>query len=422
MGQLRAVTLGAAASLLLHVSVVAVLSNIEPDAPRTGVVELEFQESHAASTESASGQLGQDDADSTTTRPRPVRVEFGAEATDDNVRNNVRSKSGESSRPKRVTLLIAELATADLRSTPWNATAFSQLQRIRTAAQNSSYENRRATPHPDDAVMLSSGNGQQEDRARRGTNAFGAGTQSETSDSVRATEPAPPTSRDRTGVRTAGGSTPSPAELTQATSRQESSRRLQAATRRPDLDLANASTLATNRARAADNINAANLAATLVESWVDATDRRASGQQDGQGAGGGAGSGTATGRLRVGGNATAYAPGSGQLGALNTESPVFIAWLGEQKRKVSRVLHYPLERALALDQGRTVYRVRLLANGTLASPPHLVRSSGFEDLDEAARQAIEGSAPFSALPAELLQGKPGISVLFPVEFSNPMTR
>jgi protein TonB len=73
-----------------------------------------------------------------------------------------------------------------------------------------------------------------------------------------------------------------------------------------------------------------------------------------------------------------------------------------------------------MDQGTSVYRFEVRRNGSLVEDPELVRSSGFTDLDQAARQAIERCTPFSPLPPELAPQHPSIHITMAIEFSNPM--
>jgi TonB family protein len=59
-------------------------------------------------------------------------------------------------------------------------------------------------------------------------------------------------------------------------------------------------------------------------------------------------------------------------------------------------------------------------DGTAADAPHVIRSSGFDDLDSAALLAVRSSLPFGPIPADLAAGQPEITVTLPIEFANPM--
>jgi len=73
-----------------------------------------------------------------------------------------------------------------------------------------------------------------------------------------------------------------------------------------------------------------------------------------------------------------------------------------------------------MDQGTTVFRIVVRRDGSLRSPPSLVRSSGYADLDEAARRAILSAQPFAPLPPELAPGQEQLALRLPIEFQNPM--
>jgi TonB family protein len=89
---------------------------------------------------------------------------------------------------------------------------------------------------------------------------------------------------------------------------------------------------------------------------------------------------------------------------------------------VQKELVFPRERALAMDQGMSLYRVVLDRDGALTGKPRLVRSSGFSDFDAAAQIAIERALPFAPLPKELAPALTEIALLIPINFANPMIR
>ena len=113
-------------------------------------------------------------------------------------------------------------------------------------------------------------------------------------------------------------------------------------------------------------------------------------------------------------------PGPGSEPALTLDPARYRTWHAQAVREIDRHLVYPRARRLARDQGDVVYRVTLRRDGTLVGVPRLLRSSGFEDLDRAARDAIE-RARFATLPGDLAPESPRIAVTFPVRFVNPMS-
>lgn len=82
---------------------------------------------------------------------------------------------------------------------------------------------------------------------------------------------------------------------------------------------------------------------------------------------------------------------------------------------------FPRARALAMDQGTSVFRVTLRRDGSMVGSPRLIRSSGFTDLDDAARMAIE-TGSFAPLPSEIAPGSASVTISLPLEWSNPMVR
>ena len=67
------------------------------------------------------------------------------------------------------------------------------------------------------------------------------------------------------------------------------------------------------------------------------------------------------------------------------------------------------------------FRVRFRRDGTLAARPLLSRSSGFDDLDRAAAEAI-AAAHFDPVPPELGVGRDEITVTLTSQWWNPMVR
>lgn len=172
--------------------------------------------------------------------------------------------------------------------------------------------------------------------------------------------------------------------------------------------------------RIRDDEDAELLAAQLVQSLVEATERR--GRREGAGRGGtGAGGAPGSGGGRgEGGRASAFGPGAGEFASLDTSDGRYVRWLLDQRRRVADRLAFPRERMLAMDQGTTVCRVKVRRDGSFEAAPELVRSSGFGDLDSAALAAIRRAAPFQPLPAELAPGVGVLEVTMPVRFHNPM--
>src|SRR5690606_20917864 len=174
--------------------------------------------------------------------------------------------------------------------------------------------------------------------------------------------------------------------------------------------------------RIRDEDDAELLARSMMQGWVESTTR--SGPRAGEGSGGVGGGGTAGsgGGTREGGRAASYGPGDGRFDALDTSDARYRRWFLASRRRVHDALRFPRERALAMDQGVSIYSVVVRRDGTLASPPHLVRSSGFDDMDRAALAAIREATPFAPLPDDLAPERDELRIRLPIEFSNPMVR
>jgi hypothetical protein len=71
---------------------------------------------------------------------------------------------------------------------------------------------------------------------------------------------------------------------------------------------------------------------------------------------------------------------------------------------------------LAMDQGTSIYVLVFDRDGSLAGHPRLVRSSGFDDLDDAALTALTSAVPYPALPEDLAPDLRQLRVRFPYWF------
>jgi outer membrane biosynthesis protein TonB len=177
--------------------------------------------------------------------------------------------------------------------------------------------------------------------------------------------------------------------------------------------------LAERQGRVRDDASSELLAARLVQSWVDASERRGPEAGEGRGGVGGGGAPGSGGSTGEGGRASPYGPGSGAHGALDTSDRRYRQWYLAQQRRVEERLVFPRERAVALDMGLAVYRLSVRRDGGLVRTRR-VRSTGFSDLDAAAEAAITAAAPFDALPAELARGDGVFDLDMTVRFANPL--
>ncbi len=324
-----------------------------------------------------------------------------------------------------------------------------QLQRIHTAPRARSPLPRRATPSPGVSRFLASGTGRIRRRAPLARHEARTGAPSP-HPGHRAPQPLSEfgdarRSRPRPGPRRGTSSPPVRAALEETSWREvhrgaprarpgteegprlglaepqgrTASPRSAVAHGRPPLPRGPAATLAPPGRRPSDRSDARRLAdPRLTGSMADASRARTTirGTGSGQGPGrrrpGPGGVGRGAGRARA-------ALGEGD-GTAIWKSPAYWRWYREQRARVERAVRFPRARALALDQGTTLLKLWVRRDGSLSSPPRLLRSSGFEDLDAEALAAVQRVLPFAPLPADLAPEQEQVAILLSVEFSNPM--
>lgn len=442
----RAALLCVAASLALHGGFGLLLWGLPADlgARSSGPVRFEVLAEAPGPGGDPSGVPGARASRSTELRP-------GGADSAQNVDTARRGDGGDAEGPSAVILMLDHADAVTLQDAPMNAPRVWQTQRIRTARDRASWEDRRATPNPRDTPFLASGDGPHPERrplaatdAQRGArvapeaSARGAErTEREPSadrpgaHSSHSGQPEgslPVGSRAEPSHRTggaeqphnAGGPTDSPGRGIRQGRGRRASEAADVAHGRPPVDRGPAATPARRQGRVRDDVDAEQLAGGMVQSFVEASQRSGRRRDEGRGGVGGGGAPGSGGGHAEGGRAAPHGPGGGRWPALDTRNARYRHWYLEQRRRVERALEFPRARQLAMDQGTSVYRVVVRRDGSLAKGPRLLRSSGFDDLDAAARSAIEGSMPFNPLPADLAPAHPAIEVTLAVQFSNPM--
>ena len=367
------------------------------------------------------------------------RVLPGGQTSAANVDAHEAGRGGSATGETAFVLLVNGVAPITLVDAPTNAPERSQVQRIDTGLDRASWENRRATPHPDDDAFLASGDGVHHERREESDTDAQAGARVAEAESA-----AGSANSGRRQQALGGGQSPSliaagapssggrPAALGAAQASPGvgilrgdgpcATTAANVASGRPSLDLGPAATSAPDRARVEDNTDAELLAASLFESRVDAS-RRAS-QVQGSGSGGAAGTqGAGTSSTGNGdGRAAPFGPGSGGHDALDTGDARYRTWLLAQRRRIESGLVFPRARQLARDQGTSVVRVSVRLDGSIVGTPRITRSSGYSDLDRAALDAVTASLPFAPIPVDLARGRTLLDVTLPIAFSNPMVQ
>ncbi len=435
----RPVVLGAMASLGVHATVAVLLATLPTAAERAAERPAAPYDVEVVAIEHPNGTEGADRRGST-----PHSAERAEAGGDDRLQNIDADDPGQGGDATGALVAIRLMQNDDrvlLFDSPLNNVAAAQSQRIRTARDRATLERRRATPNPDDDVFLASGDGTHEERRPVRTSDTAVGAREAPTASVEGATPSV-AGRGTTERGYQTGARPEPAGRNAAASANEAgadraspgtgilggrgsthSEAASVAHGRPSIDQGPAATNADRQdPRVRDNRDAELLAARMFASLVESTGRRSRHEGAGRGGireGGAPGSGGGT---REGGRASAYGPGDGRYSALDTSDSRYRRWFLQSSRRVQRALSYPRRRALEMDQGTSIFMVHVRRDGTLVGAPRLVRTSGFDDMDQAALMAIREATPFSPIPNDIAPHLARIPIRLPIEFSNPMVR
>ncbi len=327
------------------------------------------------------------------------------------------NRAGGDRRSEQRTWLLDQSHALTLDDSTRNTDHAAQTQRIDTARDRASEENRRATLHPSDQTFVATGSGWVRQRGQLGLREAAPGQNTAPATihaegrALRANE-----GSRSVAASTVGTSAPQP-DASRGRSRSHGALQSQAVPMmhaRPDVDPGPPATLASATGRVRDNRNADLRAAQLMQSFVQAG---ASGSQRAQGRGGqGLGAEPGAGVDRKAGS-RAQVFGEGGEGEPGGER--YIRWYAEQRSRITRVLVFPRSRQLAMDQGTTLLRLWVGRNGGLLERPSVMRSSGFDDLDQAALTAVMRAVPFSPLPDDIAPDSQRIRLTVPIEFWNP---
>jgi|GEM_PF-1824384 len=88
-------------------------------------------------------------------------------------------------------------------------------------------------------------------------------------------------------------------------------------------------------------------------------------------------------------------------------------------KRLDRLVVFPHELALRLEQGEVIVSFRLHASGRI-SDVHVTKRSGFRKFDRAVVTALRRAAPFGRVPSSILKGSQTMLVKAPYAFSNPL--
>lgn len=107
------------------------------------------------------------------------------------------------------------------------------------------------------------------------------------------------------------------------------------------------------------------------------------------------------------------APGPQAL--YSTDERRYMREFAEIRRRVTQMCRFPRRLALLLEQGETIVRFLVRADGRLGSPVELVKSSGFAEFDEETVSAVQRAGPFPPMASALL-------VTLRKPFENPLVK
>jgi len=106
--------------------------------------------------------------------------------------------------------------------------------------------------------------------------------------------------------------------------------------------------------------------------------------------------------------------------AERTRERVHDQYVREIERRVHSLCVFPKRLALRLEQGETVVRFVVDADGHLQGSVRVSKSSGFDEFDAEATRAVERAAPFPPLPRALAMRPMAVGIR--VAFDNPVIR
>jgi hypothetical protein len=304
-----------------------------------------------------------------------------------------------------------------------------QLQRLRTANERASYEDRRATTHPMELIFLATsfydrqerrtpldvdpsrgalqasqaailggkiGNAETRETSENQASQRGAANHgSERASPGVGVDDGSPGADHRSGARIAAG--------------------------RPDVTQGPTTIPAVNSNRPSDTVDSEQEVSDLIRAQVHAS---MAGGDVGAGNGGSAGGGApgAGGARGDGSHPRPLGVGMGDWVDLQSDDPQFVAYFRKLHEKIDPLwAHaFPKSAILELKQGTVILRVTIEADGTakVAWPP--LRASGIDEFDRNCADAVRRAAPFDAIPAAL--GHRRLILDFPFAADNPIVK
>jgi len=304
-----------------------------------------------------------------------------------------------------------------------------QQQRLHTAPDRASWEDRRATTHPMELTFLASGVGERQERRPLSPSDPSLGARMSRMAEVAggplgAAEHAPEADAPRvdTGSSRAGSRESLPG-VGVDNGRIGLDHRASAdvAHGRPDVTLGPVTIPATEHSRERDDVDSEQSVANAVRSIVHAsTAGGAPGEGTGGTSGGGApGAGAIAG---IGSHAMPLGTGEGDYLDFDTSDPRAMPYFRRLKAKLDPLWAnaFPRSALLELKQGMVILDFVIERDGTarVAWPP--VRPSGIDEFDRNCADAIRKASPFDPIPKEL--GRTRLHIRAPFTAQNPIVK
>ncbi|WP_394848765.1 energy transducer TonB [Pendulispora brunnea] len=303
-----------------------------------------------------------------------------------------------------------------------------QQQRLRTAPDRASWEDRRSTTHPMELTFLASGTGDRPERrvpapSDPSSGARWAHTPEVAGAHLGAEEQPVGPEAQRTEVGSAlRGSRESSPGIGVDDGRIGPDHRISAhvALGRPSVTLGPVTIPATEHSRERDDVDSDQSVARAVQSIVHAsTAGGLTGEGNGGTSGGGApGAGAPTG---IGSHARPLGIGEGDYFDLETSDPRLMPYFRRLRAKLDPLWAnaFPRSALLELKQGMVIFEFVIERDGTarVTWPP--IRPSGIDEFDRNVAAAIRKASPFEPLPREL---GTRLRVRAPFSANNPIVK
>lgn len=418
-----------ASSLLVHAGLMALgvwtsrtPAQSLPDAPLPPIVVEFIEPANPVSSDATPGatSAAQDGVPSHALSLR----EIGGVRSAQNISAQKRGERGDGRSIERGRLLAQRAESVNLDPNLLNTLRATQEQRMRTARDRASPQDRRSTPSPGYDPWISLRDGVLLYRLPRAETlpARGAITRAERAFLQLPSSPPESLHAGEGSANTpAAGNTRRPsAGVAQGVETGVARVAGPSALGHASIEQGRASTTADrDEPRPRDDLDAEALAASFARSSVAATLHQGPERTQGIGGVGGGGAPGSGGSEGTGGRARAYGEGEGWI-SLDAPDARYLRYLQE----VSRRLHplwanaFPRDEMLRLRQGTVILRFVIESNGRVRSVS-VYRRSGIDAFDRNVAAAIAG-AHLPAIPPEFNRSE--LRILAPFEFRNPIVR